>query len=82
MCEHRPRLISLLSLSSSLWFGENDSQMWWQQLHASEGWCGVKEVAVEGRLARCQPPIGVFWDGTAPVHRGHLMAYPACCGPT
>lgn len=48
--------------------------MWWQQLHASEGWCGVKEVAVEGRLARCQPPIRVFWDGTAPVHGGHLMA--------
>lgn len=40
--------------------------MWWQQLHVSEGWCGVREVAVEGRLAQCQPPIRVFlgWNCT------------------
>lgn len=35
---------------SQLWFRFNHSQMWWQQLYVSEGWCGVKEVAVEGLL--------------------------------
>lgn len=36
----------------------------------SERWCGVKEVAAEGgwvgRSTHPQPPITVFWDGTAP----------------
>lgn len=60
----------LLSLSITLWFSSNQSQMWRQQLCVSERWCGVKEVAAEGgwvgRSTHPQLPITVFWDGTAP----------------
>lgn len=40
---------SPLTFPSSRWFGSNHSQMWWQQLCVSEGWCGVKEVAAVDR---------------------------------
>lgn len=44
-------------------FDKDHSQMWWQQMYASEGWCGAKEVAVEGRPVFSSVPAS---------HRGFL----------
>lgn len=42
----------------------------------------MKEVAAEGRLAQCQPPIRAFQDETAPMdggvcYGGRSIAFPA-----